>query len=97
MPERTAGSAAKGAGYWWSAVHKDDWPKEPEALRRIQESLQGEWGDRRQELVFIGIEIDKADLTRRLDACLLTDEEVALGRKSWKRMPDPFPTWRLGR
>jgi hypothetical protein len=53
---------------------------------------QEPWGDRRQELVFIGIGLDPAALTERLDAALLDVDKFA--PKSWASLPDPFPSWR---
>ena len=50
-------------------------------------------GDCRQELVFIGQHIDFARLTRELDACLLTDAEMAGGVEAWQALPDPFGPW----
>ncbi|XYI04228.1 GTP-binding protein [Sorangium sp. So ce1128] len=51
------------------------------------------WGDRRQELVFIGVDMAREELTSDLDACLLTEEEMAAGPSGWSRFNDPFPTW----
>jgi hypothetical protein len=50
-------------------------------------------GDCRQELVFIGQNIDFAQLTDELDNCLLTDDEMALGVEGWRLLPDPFGPW----
>ncbi|MOA64914.1 hypothetical protein D3C78_1911250 [compost metagenome] len=50
-------------------------------------------GDCRQELVFIGQNIDFTQLTAELDACLLTAEEMALGTEGWRLLPDPFGPW----
>jgi hypothetical protein len=50
-------------------------------------------GDCRQELVFIGQNIDFAHLSSELDDCLLTDDEMALGVEGWRRLPDPFGPW----
>lgn len=48
-------------------------------------------GDRRQELVFIGIGMDQVRMTHQLNSCLLTDTEMRLGLKQWRKLPDPFP------
>ncbi|MCY1310836.1 hypothetical protein D9M70_610720 [compost metagenome] len=52
-----------------------------------------EVGDCRQELVFIGQDIDFAMLRSELDACLLDDAEMAQGPEAWARLPDPFGSW----
>ncbi len=81
------------AGLWWAAVDESQWP-EDEAWRRGIESKWDElWGDRRQELVLIGIDMDRAVMTARLDACLLNDTELAQGLDAWAQYPDPFPLW----
>jgi G3E family GTPase len=90
-----AGGAAdlSAAGTWWASVERADWPTEQEAQEAILAEFQGAWGDRRQELVVIGIGMDQAALTARFDACLLTDEEMALGPAGWSSFADPLPEW----
>jgi G3E family GTPase len=82
------------AGAWWAAVPAEEWPTEPEAVADIASRLHaGPWGDRRQELVFIGTDLDEAALTARLDACLLNDAELAGGLEAWGDLHDPWPAW----
>lgn len=52
---------------------------------------QKPWGDRRQEMVFIGIKMNKEEMLKNLESCLLTDEEMKLGPEGWKKFPDPLP------
>lgn len=81
------------AGLFWKALPEDKWPEEEESRAYILSKWQEPFGDMRQELVFIGQGLDKEDLCRQLDECLLTDEELLAGVHAWKRLPDPFPAW----
>jgi hypothetical protein len=58
-------------------------------------SWDPQWGDRCQELVWIGIHMDEAGLRAMLDRCLLTDEEMALGPDGWAELEDPLPEWQV--
>ncbi|TQV90640.1 CobW domain-containing protein [Cordyceps javanica] len=57
---------------------------DPEVDALVQHDIGkgGEWGDRRQELVFIGEGLDHAGVEALLDGCLLTDAELA----DWERV-----------
>ena len=59
-------------GRWWAAVPPEARPAAHQGS--IQEDFEGEWGDRRQELVFIGAGIDKEKITKALDDCLMSDK-----------------------
>lgn len=87
-------SSVSPLGRWWSAVPRERWPKHPEAIAQISQLWQEPWGDRRQELVFIGAGMDQAALISRLDSALLIDEDFAPAR--WTRLQDPFPRWGKG-
>lgn len=82
------------AGTWWA-----DAPLEmrEEAASEMGDFLtevwEEPWGDRRQELVFIGQAMDEADLRDQLDKALLTDEEMEAGPLGWAGLEDPFPQW----
>ncbi|MEO1528393.1 MAG: GTP-binding protein [Planctomycetota bacterium] len=78
-------------GLWWAAAPKDEWPSDEAAIKEITAKLNGEYGDRHQELVFIGHGMDEMRIVEALDQCLLTDSEFAQGPKVWSRFEDPFP------
>ncbi|MCP2075355.1 UNVERIFIED_ORG: G3E family GTPase [Pseudomonas lini] len=81
------------AGRWWRFVPKNQWPQDEESSAAILKNWLPSTGDCRQELVFIGQDIDFTQLTAELDACLLSDAEMALGVESWRLLPDPFGPW----
>ena len=81
------------AGLWWDAVPREEWPEAPEELAEIERDWRAPFGDRRQELVFITRQVDPIPLRAALEACVLTDEELAEGPTAWSRLEDPFPRW----
>ncbi|MFI8482270.1 zinc metallochaperone GTPase ZigA [Pseudomonas sp. NPDC078700] len=81
------------AGRWWRFVPKNQWPSDDDSTQAILKSWDSSCGDCRQELVFIGQNIDLQKLNAELDACLLTDAEMALGSEAWLQLPDPFGPW----
>jgi G3E family GTPase len=81
------------AGRWWRFVPKSQWPQDEESVAAIMGNWQLSTGDCRQELVFIGQNIDFNQMRAELDACLLTDEEMALGVEGWRQLADPFGPW----
>ncbi len=78
-------------GTWWASLPRDRWPGHPEALAEMRRHWAEPWGDRRQELVFIGAGMDRAALTARLDAALVDARDFT--PQDWARLPDPFPQW----
>jgi len=91
-----AGSALvhQAAGFWWAATPESTLPRDPGDRAAIRDQFEGPYGDRRQELVFIGIHMDEAAFRARVERCLLTDEEMAMGVAGWQSFHDPFPEWR---
>ncbi len=81
------------AGRWWRFVPKDQWPQDEESTAAIIKNWAVDGGDCRQELVFIGQDMDFVQLTSELDDCLLTDDEMAMGEQAWQSLPDPFGPW----
>ena len=83
------------AGFWWASVPPSEWPQTPEFDRFYARHWDPDVGDCRQELVFIGRDMDQRRLTRELNRCLLTDDEFAAGPHAWAGYPDPLPAWNV--
>ncbi|WP_019592368.1 zinc metallochaperone GTPase ZigA [Thioalkalivibrio sp. ALRh] len=84
------------AGFWWAAVPPEKRPTNEDWWDTAIAPVWDErFGDRRQEIVLIGIKMDADAMRQRLDACLLTDDEMAAGPQQWQYFEDPFPVWRL--
>ncbi|MBB5350319.1 G3E family GTPase [Haloferula luteola] len=79
------------AGRFWAAVPRNQWPQDTAAIERVWQKPNG---DCRQEIVLIGIGLDREALTAMLDSALLTPEEYALPESLWPtQFSDPFPSW----
>jgi G3E family GTPase len=86
-------SSIRPMGMWWATVPSERWPDHPQALDYLLQHWLEPFGDRRQELVFIGAGMDRAAITAALDAALVGDAE-RFEPQQWQDLPDPFPTWR---
>lgn len=82
------------AGRWWATVPQAQWPLTEEMRTHYEQHWREPYGDRRQELVFIGTDMDHERIVARLDACLLTDDEFSVGPGVWRHaFNDPLPPW----
>ena len=80
-------------GRWWATAPREQWPDDPAWRGAIEKVWKPRHGDRRQEIVLIGQDMDHAALTRGFDDCLLSDLQFGFGPKAWAKLPDPFPSW----
>jgi G3E family GTPase len=83
------------AGYWWVAVGREYWPQDEPAREKILKEFDAEYGDRRQELVFIGMGMDEERIRKTLNRCLLSSDEMKSGAAHWALLHDPFPAFEM--
>lgn len=80
------------AGTWWSAMPYSERIRYA-AFVNHQEEIESRWsklwGDRLNELVFIGQDLDKEECRDAIRQCLVTADEARNWEK--RRWPDPFP------
>jgi G3E family GTPase len=83
----------QGIGRWWAAIPKAQWPDGDQFDDVLRQYWTQDYGDRRQEIVFIGLsaEMDKEAIRKTLDKCLVT--EYLNDQDSHQNCADPFPEW----
>lgn len=82
-------------GAWWAAVPRSRWPDHPEWRATIARRWHPVYGDRRQELVFIGAGLDEAAMRASLDGCLVGSAAASrFDPAAHAGLADPFPPWR---
>ncbi len=89
----------ESVGRWWAAVPKERWPEKGSMERNlIEQNWQRPYGDRINEVVFIGRhrEWDQALIEMAFTACKLTFTELRKGMGQWRNLPDHFPEWTEG-
>ena len=91
LAQAGAQTMTEALGRWWASVPEERRPSGETWDRMVAAKWSPVWGDRRQELVFIGIDMDEAEIRRRLDACLVPADGFSPGL--WEDLPDPFPVW----
>ena len=79
------------SGMWWAAVSKEHWDHPDGQRPDEQPGWHPRFGDRAQQIVFIGQEMPEAAMRARLDACLLDERLAAADSETWAELPNPFP------
>ncbi|MEM6258441.1 MAG: zinc metallochaperone GTPase ZigA [Planctomycetota bacterium] len=80
-------------GYWFATTPKEHWPDDPETLAWIENVWDEVAGDCRQEIVFIGMGMDRSKIEAELDKAVITEQELEAGPEAWSEFEDPFPAW----
>ncbi len=85
---------AEGAGVWWASMpasERFNYMAFVENQATIEEDWDPLFGDRKNELVFIGVEMNEAKIRKDLEDCLLTDVEVKFWKNEHLAMVDHWP------
>ena len=85
-------SSVAPLGRWWAAVPQARWPQGGEGLAAVRAQWSEPWGDRRQEIVFIGHGMDRRAIMAALEGALVQASDFV--PEAWEGMADPFPLWR---
>jgi G3E family GTPase len=86
-------SRLEKAGVWWASMAFNErlkYQSFADNREYIESKWSKQWGDRMNELVFIGQDIEKEKMIADLEKCLLQDSEQ-IQFESKKGFADPFP------
>ena len=89
---------AEGAGVWWASMplgERMSFANFVENQDIIEERWTGDFGDRLNELVFIGISINEKEIRKELESCLCTADEIRDLQNGFFSNKDPFPIARM--
>ncbi len=83
----------QGIGKWWAAVKEEQWPDDKSFRLNINKIWAKGYGDRRQEIVFIGLknEMNESLIKNKLDTFLIKNYSINLANTL--KYKDPFPEW----
>ena len=83
----------QGIGKWWAAVNEEQWPDDKSFRLNINKIWAKGYGDRRQEIVFIGLknEMNESLIKNKLDEFLIKNYSINLANTL--KYKDPFPVW----
>ena len=88
---------AEGAGVWWASMSLGErmtFSNFVEFQEVIEERWTANYGDRLNEIVFIGIALKEAEVRKHLEKCLCTADEIMDLQDGFFPSKDPFPIQR---
>ena len=94
-----AGGSLKtdSAGVWWDSMPFEQRIQHPSFVdnnKEIEANWSKEFGDRNNEIVFIGLGLDQDEIEKTLEKCLMSEEELA--GLNWKKgFEDDWPVERV--
>ena len=92
--QRGTEATVEAVGHWWAASAPENLPPPGSPERRaIDQRWEEPWGDRINEIVFIGIGLDRSAIEQAVYSAQLTDAERRLPPDGWRLLTDPFPPW----
>ncbi len=80
----------QGAGEWVAAYPEDERKEILAEEVELAEKWDPVYGDRMNEIVFIGLEMNREEIEQSLDSCLLTEKEMT---EDWTGFKDPIPAF----
>jgi hypothetical protein len=81
-------------GQWWASVPSERWPAKGTPERQgIEKNWREPYGDRINEVVFIGTHMDRSAIEKAWKDMHLNFTETRKGMKGWGTLKDPFPSW----
>ena len=83
----------QGIGKWWATVNEEQWPDDKSFRLNINKIWAKGYGDRRQEIVFIGLknEMNESLIKNKLNGFLIKNYSINLANTL--KYKDPFPDW----
>lgn len=82
-------STIEPRGQWLASMNVEDWELDEDELKEVKKNWDKDFGDRVQEIVFIGQKFVnsnmKATIEKKLNIALLNDDEINLGKEYWAK------------
>ena len=88
-------SDVKPAGYWWAAMPVESWGHPEDSRPDKSPNWHSTYGDRSQQIVFIGQGMEEEALKDALNSCLMDIDELDSIPEDWFELKNPFPELNL--
>jgi G3E family GTPase len=87
---------ADSAGVWWASMpygERIQYASFVDNMKEIESRWDATFGDRMNELVFIGQDLEREEIIKALEKCLCDEKEIQLMQTAGYQFEDPFPVF----